>query len=58
MASKFVVGDKVRLSGRFQSRRYYKHTDAGEEEHTVYEVSVTEISLDKTPDEEDGKAIA
>lgn len=39
------VGTQVQLTGRLQSRRYIKLTDAGAVEKTAFEVSVTEIGV-------------
>jgi single-stranded DNA-binding protein len=45
-AGGFEVGDKIRLSGRIQSRVYQKQLDDGSiEERTAYEVSVSKIEL-------------
>ena len=37
------VGDRLRLSGRLQSRRYYKTVDGEEVARTAYEVSVMNL---------------
>lgn len=42
-AAAWTVGTRVRLTGRIQSRRYIKLSEAGSVEKTTYEVSVTEI---------------
>lgn len=42
-AAVWTVGTRVRLTGRIQSRRYIKLSEAGSVEKTAYEVSVTEI---------------
>lgn len=42
-AAAWTVGTRVRLTGRIQSRRYIKLSEAGSVEKTAYEVSVTEI---------------
>ncbi len=42
-AACWSVGDRVRLSGRLQSRRYIKLTEDGAVEKTAFEVSVSEI---------------
>lgn len=42
-AGKLEVGDNIKIAGRIQSRRYQKKTDAGTEEKTAYEVSVSRI---------------
>lgn len=39
-AARWQVGDKLRLEGRVQSRRYLKNTESGTVERTAYEVSV------------------
>ena len=39
-AAHWEVGERLRLEGRVQSRRYIKLTDAGPAERTAYEVSV------------------
>lgn len=53
MARKLKVGEKVRLTGRFQSRPYRKHTDNGDVERVAYEVSVIKIELaNAQPDNE------
>jgi primosomal replication protein N len=39
-AARWQVGDRLRLEGRVQSRRYLKNTDSGPVERTAYEVSV------------------
>ena len=43
-AASWQVGDRLRLEGRIQSRRYLKVTEQGPVERTAYEVSVTEAS--------------
>ncbi len=43
-ASCWQVGDKLRIRGRVQSRRYLKLTEEGSIERTAYEVSVLEAS--------------
>jgi hypothetical protein len=37
------VGDRLRLSGRLQSRQYRKVTDRGEESRVAYEISVMNL---------------
>lgn len=44
-AAEWSVGDRIRLQGRLQSRRYIKLIDGQQEEKTAYEVSVTELEL-------------
>jgi len=44
-AASRTVGDKLRLSGRLQSRSYTKLTEDGPVERTAYEVSVSEAEL-------------
>lgn len=45
-AGGFEVGDKIRLSGRIQSRVYQKQLEDGAiDERTAYEVSVSKIEL-------------
>ena len=45
-ASKLVVGDRVRLWGRMQSRQYQKKLENGEVlEKTAFEVSVSKIEI-------------
>ena len=41
-AAGWTVGTRLRLSGRVQSRRYIKQTEAGPTERTAYEVSVAD----------------
>ena len=41
------VGDRLRLEGRLQSRRYRKLTESGEESRTAYEVSVMNLLEDE-----------
>jgi single-stranded DNA-binding protein len=44
--SKLIVGDKVRIIGRIQSRVYQKkHTDGTVEEKVAYELSVIRLEL-------------
>ena len=40
VAACWTVGQRLRLEGRVQSRRYLKNTDLGPEERIAYEVSV------------------
>lgn len=42
-AAAWTVGTHVHLTGRIQSRRYIKLSEAGSVEKTAYEVSVTDI---------------
>lgn len=57
MASKFVVGDKITIEGRFQSRRYRKETLNGEyNEYSIQEVSAIDIQIAEEVQEEDKKA--
>ena len=44
-AARWEVGDRVRLSGRIQSRAYTKTIDGETVEKTAYEVSVIEIDI-------------
>lgn len=39
-SARWAVGQRLRLEGRVQSRRYLKNTDLGPEERIAYEVSV------------------
>lgn len=43
-AARWQVGERVRLSGRLQSRRYLKQTEDGPVEKTAFEVSAGEIA--------------
>ena len=43
-AARWQVGERVSLSGRLQSRRYIKLTEAGPVERTAFEVSAGEIA--------------
>ena len=45
-AACWQVGDRIRLSGRLQSRRYIKLTEEGPVEKTAFEVSAAEIERD------------
>ena len=45
MASRLAVGDKIYLSGRFQSRNYTKKNGDSYEQHTAYEVSIKELRV-------------
>ena len=47
LCGSLTVGDRLRLEGRLQSRRYRKVTAAGEEERTAYEVSVMNLLEDE-----------
>ena len=47
LCGSLAVGDRLRLEGRLQSRRYRKVTAAGEEERTAYEVSVMNLLEDE-----------
>lgn len=61
MASKFHVGDKVLLEGRFQSRRYKKDPLNGKpNDYSVQEVSITDIMLaeENTTENQANKEIA
>ena len=44
-ATTFEVGDRVKISGRIQSREYYKMIDGKETKKVAYEVSVAELQL-------------
>lgn len=44
-AAQCQVRDRIRLTGRLQSRIYTKQTDAGPEKRTAYEVSVLEAAI-------------
>ncbi len=44
-ASRWTVGERVELSGRFQSRSYVKLTETGPVERVAFEVSAAEVSL-------------
>ena len=48
-AGRWQVGDRLRLEGRVQSRRYLKNTESGPIERTAYEVSVLTASPDESP---------
>lgn len=39
-AKKLMIGDKISLEGRFQSRTYKKKSDMYTQEYTAYEVSI------------------
>jgi len=41
------VGERLRLEGRLQSRRYRKVTAEGEEERVAYEISVMNLLCDE-----------
>ena len=46
-ASKFSVGDKIILEGRFQSRSYHKIDDNGDTvDYSICEISVTSIEIE------------
>ena len=47
LCGSLTVGDRLRLEGRLQSRRYRKVTAEGEEERTAYEVSVMNLLEDE-----------
>ena len=44
LVSTWNVGDKVRLTGRLQSRDYIKNLGGSDQRRVAYEVSVSEIS--------------
>lgn len=41
-AALWAVGDKIRLTGRIQSRQYIKQTESGQVERVAFEVSISE----------------
>ena len=45
-AGSLVVGDKITVSGRIQSREYQKNVDGDIVVKTAYEVSISRISTD------------
>lgn len=45
MASRLAVGDKIYLTGRFQSRNYTKKTKNSIEQRTAYEVSIKDFRV-------------
>ena len=47
LCGELEVGDRLRLEGRLQSRRYRKLTEAGEESRTAYEVSIMNLLEDE-----------
>ncbi|MDR3209364.1 MAG: single-stranded DNA-binding protein [Oscillospiraceae bacterium] len=50
-----AVGERVTLTGRIQSRKYIKATEAGTEERTAFEVSI--VSLDETAETDNSEQI-
>jgi hypothetical protein len=49
MANKLCVGDKVRFTGRFQSREYLRKNDEIGLVNTAYEVSISNIEIINNP---------
>ena len=50
-AERWTVGERVALTGRFQSRPYIKLTEAGPEERVAFEVSAAEASVFSSAEE-------
>lgn len=45
MAKNLRVGDKIHLSGRFQSREYYRKNDNTEQANIAYEISIASLEV-------------
>ena len=45
MARNLKVGDKVKLTGRFQSRNYFRKSDDDNTKNTTYEVSISQLEV-------------